>query len=90
MLFFANNVLFWLPGDYDSSNFVAAAVAVLIAAVSAWFSGKIFSGRRLRERVTWQQIDARADTPGESTPALGRQPIVSHGPEGHGLERIST
>jgi hypothetical protein len=56
MLFFANNVLFLLPGGYDWFNFVAAAVAVTIAAVSAWFSGKIFSGRRLRERVKWQEM----------------------------------
>ncbi len=55
-VFFANNVPFLLPGGYDWFNFVAAAVAVMIAAVSAWFSGKIFSGRRLRERVTWQEM----------------------------------
>lgn len=56
MLFFANNVLFWIPGHYDWFNFVAAAVAVLIAAISAWFSGKIFSGRRVRERGAWQEM----------------------------------
>jgi hypothetical protein len=55
-LFFTNNVLFMIPGRYDWSNFVAAGVAVLLAATSAWFSGKIFSSHRLTERIEWQEI----------------------------------
>ena len=55
-LLFANNVLFLIPGGYGWSNFVAAGVAILIAAILAWFSGKIFSRHRLTERVDWQEI----------------------------------
>jgi len=51
-LFAANNALFWLPGRYDWFNFVAAAVAIPVAAVLAWFSSKRFVGGQ----ATWKEV----------------------------------
>ena len=45
-----------IPGRYSWSNFLAAGVAVLLAAISAWLSGKIFSRHRLTERVERQEV----------------------------------
>lgn len=55
-LLFTNNVLFVIPGRYGWSNFVAAVVGALLAAISAWFSGKIFSRHSLTESVEWKEI----------------------------------
>jgi len=42
-LFFANNMLFWVPGKYDWLNFTSAGIAILLAAIFAWFSSKKFA-----------------------------------------------
>lgn len=42
LLLVAFNVLFMMPGNYDWFNFVAAAVALSLAAVLAWLSIKRF------------------------------------------------
>ena len=43
-LFFANNMLFWVSGNYDWLNFAASGVAISLAAVLAWLSSKRFAG----------------------------------------------
>ena len=48
------------------------------------------SGIRRQYARPWQQIDARADTPGESTPAWGRPTTCRPRLDGHWLEGNST
>ena len=42
-LYFANNVLFWMAGKYDSFTLVAAPVSIAAAVVFAWLSSKKFA-----------------------------------------------
>jgi hypothetical protein len=60
MLFFANNALFFLPDDYGWFNFVAGGIGILIAAVSAWFSGKMFVKSSIRGSIDLPKV---ASTP---------------------------
>jgi len=55
-LFFANNVLFWIPGPYDWSNFTLAAVATALAIVFAWFSSRRFVASEQSGRATWKEV----------------------------------
>jgi len=49
-LLVAYNALFMLPGSYDWFGFTAAGVAISIAAVCAWFSGRRFAGKQATRR----------------------------------------
>jgi len=51
-LFFANNMLFWVPGSYGWRNFVLAGIAIFLAAVLAWLSSKRFA----REHASWREL----------------------------------
>jgi hypothetical protein len=42
MLFFANNTLFWVPGQPDWFTFVAAGIAISLAVLFAWLSSRRF------------------------------------------------
>jgi hypothetical protein len=53
-LLVAYNVLFWMPGNYDWFNFLAAALALAVAAVLAWFSGRRFAGKQASWRAMIQ------------------------------------
>jgi hypothetical protein len=55
-LFAANNALFWLPGSYDWFNFVAAGIAIFVAAILAWFSSKRFVQPTSGALVTWNKV----------------------------------
>jgi len=45
-LLFAYNALFMMPGNYDWLNFAIAGVAIPVAAILAWLSGKRFTSDR--------------------------------------------
>ena len=42
-LLFAYNALFMMPGNYDWLNFTVAGIAVSVAALLAWLSGRRFA-----------------------------------------------
>ena len=51
-LFFANNVLFLVPGNDDWRNFLLAGIAASLAAILAWLSSKRF----VREQATRKEL----------------------------------
>lgn len=51
-LHIADNALFRIPGVFGWFNFVAACVAITVAAALAWFSGKRFANAQ----STWKDI----------------------------------
>jgi len=51
-LLVAYNALFMLPGSYDWFGIAVAAVAILAAAVCAWFSGRRFASKQ----ATWREL----------------------------------
>jgi hypothetical protein len=55
-LFFANNVLFWIPGKYDWFTAVAATISIVTAGALAWFSSKKFAQSELEAQPTWKKI----------------------------------
>ncbi len=55
-LFFANNVLFWIPGHYDWFSFVAAGVAITLAILFAWLSSRRFAVSGSTTRPTWKDL----------------------------------
>ena len=55
-LFAANNALFWLPGQYDWFNFVAAGVAISLALLFAWLSARRFAASTSATQPTWRDL----------------------------------
>jgi hypothetical protein len=55
-LFFANNILFWIPGKYDWFTAVAAGISIVSAGALAWFSSKKFARDSLGGQATWRNV----------------------------------
>jgi hypothetical protein len=55
-LFFTNNVLFWIPGQYDWFNFAAAGVGVTLATLFAWLSARRFVSSSFDGQPKWGDL----------------------------------
>ena len=55
-LFFTNNTLFLVPGNYDWFTFVAAGISISLAILFAWLSSRRFVAASSVAQPTWRDV----------------------------------